>query len=188
MSEPDPAARPAAPASYWEFVETAQARLSERMPQADLDANLTVLSLNRAAQAVTYDLESTLLRPQGWSAASYRLMFVLWNTDELEPSNLARLTGMTRAGVSNLTSALIERGLIARRPSATDGRGAVLSITEAGRAAITEIFRAHNEREAEWAALLTPQERATLQGLLGKLLRESGQLAPRRRYEPKPGS
>jgi len=64
---------------------------------------------------------------------------------------------MTRAGVSNLTSALIERGLIVRRPSATDGRGAVLSMTEAGRAAITEIFRAHNEREAEWAALLTPR-------------------------------
>ena len=149
-----------------------------------MDANRTILSLNRTSQAVTYDLESTLLRPRGLSWSVYRLLFVLWNAGDLEPTRLAELTGTTRASVSNLVKPLVADGLLERRPSPHDRRAAVISLADKGRSIIEEAFADVNRREAEWDRILTPIERDLLVALLQKLLLGGRQIGARVKYEP----
>ncbi|AOP48238.1 MarR family winged helix-turn-helix transcriptional regulator [Streptomyces lydicus] len=71
--------------------------------------------------------------------------------------------------VSRQVRSLVERGLVARRPDPEDRRGSLLTATAAGRAAFENYRR---QRDAELAALLepwSPQDRADLIRLLGRL-------------------
>ncbi|GGN57021.1 MarR family winged helix-turn-helix transcriptional regulator [Streptomyces kronopolitis] len=71
--------------------------------------------------------------------------------------------------VSRQVRSLVERGLVTRRPDPEDRRGSLLAATDAGRAAFAQY---RSQRDAELAALLepwTPQDRADLIRLLGRL-------------------
>ena len=90
---------------------------------------------------VTYDLESSIHRPRGLSWSAFRLMFVTWLAGPVESKTAAKLTGMSRAAVSNLTKTLVGGGLMERTPDERDGRSVQLSLTEKGRSEIGEIYR-----------------------------------------------
>jgi hypothetical protein len=45
-----------------------------------------------------------------------------------------------------------------------------LSLTDAGRTEMVDVFREHNERELGWAGALTEDEQRTLVFLLNKLI------------------
>jgi DNA-binding MarR family transcriptional regulator len=162
--EPD-----AADTGFLSFAETAVNTTVERLPTTDPRAMQLILLLYRITNAVVYDLESTVHRPAGWSWSAFRLVFTLWVSGPLESRQAAQLSGMSRAAVSSLTNTLVASGMLERSPDPRDGRGVLLSLTEQGREALETTFRAHNEREAEWAALLTPEELDTLNTVLGKL-------------------
>lgn len=161
----DPMSRDAAVA----FVGSAVDEAAERMPDIDRDAMQLVLLLHRVTNAVVYDLESTVHRPAGWSWSAFRAVFTLWISGPLEPSRLAERSGMSRQAVSSLIKTLEGDGLIVRSTAARDARSIVLSLTPAGEARIADVFRDHNRRESDWAAVLDPHERGLLIGLLGKL-------------------
>jgi DNA-binding MarR family transcriptional regulator len=151
------------------FVGSAVDETAARIPAIDRDAMQMVLLLHRVTNAVVYDLESTVHRPAGWSWSAFRAVFTLWISGPLEPSRLAERSGMSRQAVSSLTKTLEADGLIERRTAERDARSVVLSLTPLGDERIAGIFVVHNRREAEWAAVLEPQERAQLIGLLRKL-------------------
>ena len=111
---------------FWSFIELAQRRLSEEVGPEYLLATQVLLTLNRAANVVTYDLESAVHRPHGLSWSAFRLMFVVWLAGPVEPKTAARLTGMSRAAVSNLTKTLESADLLRRRPDEHDGRSVQL--------------------------------------------------------------
>src|SRR5690606_37257284 len=133
-------------------------------------ATRLLLTLNRASAIVTYDLESTVHRPRGRSWAGFRLLFVTWLAGPLEPARAATLAGMSRAAVSNLVKTLVADGLMARTPGERDGRSAILSLTERGEREMLEVFAAQNERERQWAGVLTETEQRMLIMLLEKLI------------------
>lgn len=160
---------PEQPVDYWTFVDHVARTLPEAAPDADVEANQLILSLNRASALVTRHLEATVHRPRGHSWATYRLLFVTWLHGPLTPLHLANLSGMTKAGVSNLTGPMVERGLLERRAAEHDGRSRVLALTDAGRDYITEVFEAESAAEVAWAESLTPIERTLLIALLSKL-------------------
>jgi MarR family transcriptional repressor of emrRAB len=186
MSSPDTAAPADASTQstlpdYWSFVETAQRRISEEFPDADLTANRLFLSLNRASSTVVYDFESTIHRPAGGTWSSFRLLLALWVAGPLTPHEVARLTGMSRAAVSNLTGTLVSKDLISREASPDDGRSVLLTLTEEGLAKIRTEFRAQNERESLWANALTEEEQHTLVGLLEKVMAQRSAIGARHR-------
>lgn len=166
---------------YWSFVEAAQRRISEEFPDADLMANRVFLSLNRASSTVIYDFESTIHRPAGGTWSSFRLLLALWVTGSLTPHELARLTGMSRAAVSNLIGTLVNKELISREASPDDGRSVLLTLTDVGLAKIRTEFRAQNERESQWAEALTEEEQRTLVELLEKVMTQRRAIGARRR-------
>jgi DNA-binding MarR family transcriptional regulator len=151
------------------FAGTAVDRTAERLPDIDRDAMAMVLLLHRVANSVVYDLESTVHRPAGWSWSAFRLLFTLWVSGPQEASRAAELTGMSRAAVSSLAKTLAAAGLVERSADPSDGRGVVLALDPTGAERLEATFRLHNRREAQWAALLEPEELAVLNGLLGKL-------------------
>lgn len=156
------------------FAEAALDTTVERLPETDPRAMRLILLLYRLTNAVVYDLESTVHRPAGWSWSAFRLTFTLWVAGPLESRQAAVLSGMSRAAVSSLTNTLTASGVLERSPDPRDGRGVLLSLTEHGRDALESTFRVHNEREAEWAALLSPEELDTLNTVLGKLAAAAG--------------
>ncbi|MGX6601393.1 MarR family winged helix-turn-helix transcriptional regulator [Micromonosporaceae bacterium Da 78-11] len=160
---------------FWSFIELASRRLSTEFGSTHQRATELLLTLNRAANVVTYDLESAVHRPHGLSWSGFRLMFVTWLAGPVEMKTAARLSGMSRAGVSNLTRGLEAAGLIARAPDERDGRSVRLSLTAAGVEKITAIYRDHNEREHAWASGLTEIEQQVLMMLLDKLVANRGE-------------
>jgi DNA-binding MarR family transcriptional regulator len=108
-------------------------------------------------------------------------MFALWLAAPVEARRVAELTGMSRAAVSALVTTLERDGLVARDRAPYDGRAVQLSLTAAGLEAITSDFRAHNDRERDWAAALTTDDLRTLNGLLDKLAAHSANFAARHR-------
>lgn len=162
---------PAGDTAFLSFAQVALDTTTERMPEVDRPAMTMVMLLHRVANSVVYDLESTVHRPAGWSWSAFRLLFTLWVAGPNESRRVAELTGMSRAAVSSLTKTLSAAGLLARDPDPNDGRAVVLSLTEPGSQALQTTFRAHNRREAEWANLLTPDELASLNSVLTKLVR-----------------
>ncbi|MEU2002452.1 MarR family winged helix-turn-helix transcriptional regulator [Rhodococcus sp. NPDC019627] len=166
---------------FWSFIELANRRLSTDYGSTHQLATQVLLTLNRASNVVTYDLESSIHRPRGLSWSSFRLMFVTWLAGPIDAKSAAELTGMSRAAVSNLTKSLVGAGLMERTPDERDGRSVQLSLTERGRREIGEIYREQNEREHAWASVLTEPEQRILVMLLDKLITNRSQFDVRGR-------
>ncbi|WP_033292523.1 MarR family winged helix-turn-helix transcriptional regulator [Amycolatopsis jejuensis] len=178
---PDPVAPPDPDSlDFWSFVALANRRLAQEYGFRHQLATEVLLTLNRASNLVTYDFESAVHRPRGRSWSAFRLLFVVWLAGPMEPSAAARLTGMSRAAVSNLAKTLVGEGLLARTPAARDGRSVQLSLTEGGHAEMLQVFEAQNEREAGWVEVLTEAEQRVLVMLLDKLITARAGFATRR--------
>lgn len=166
---------------FWSFIETANSTLTRKYGFEHQLATEVLLTLNRASNIVTYDLESTVHRPRGWSWSSFRLMFVTWLAGPIEPKRAAELTGMSRATVSNLSKSLIVGGLLVSTPDESDGRSVRLALTERGHAEMVETFAEQNERENAWVSALTEPEQRILVMLLTKLITNRSQFDVRGR-------
>ncbi|MBY4275031.1 MarR family transcriptional regulator [Rhodococcus fascians] len=166
---------------FWSFIAAANAKLAHEYGFEHQLATELLLTLNRASNIVTYDLESTVHRPRGWSWSSFRLMFVTWLAGPIEPKRAAELTGMSRAAVSNLSKTLIADGLLTRTPDETDGRSVQLALTDDGHTRMIDTFAEHNQREHAWTSVLTEPEQRMLVMLLNKLITDRSQFDVRGR-------
>jgi len=166
---------------FWSFIDHAISRASRELPGVDPLAMRLVLTLHRAANMLVYDLESTIHRPRGWSWPGFRVLFAIWLSSPVEAKKVAELSGMSRAAVSALVNTLERDGLVTKARAPHDGRAVNLSLTESGLHAITSAFRAHNEREQEWAGSLSADEQRTLISLLEKLTTHSLQFEVKQR-------
>jgi DNA-binding MarR family transcriptional regulator len=82
-----------------------------------------------------------------WAGLSMREYDVLYTLSKcpgpVRMSELNRHVLLSQPAVSRMVDRLAERGFIARRPDPVDGRGVLLSLTEAGRAVQRRIGRRH---------------------------------------------
>jgi DNA-binding MarR family transcriptional regulator len=82
---------------------------------------------------------------------------------------LGRVLGLTQSGAVRLVDRLERRGLVARRPG-VDGRTAAIALTAAGRRAARRVGATRSAILRESLSLLSPDETARLDDLLGRLL------------------
>ncbi|MCX4965532.1 MarR family transcriptional regulator [Streptomyces sp. NBC_00654] len=111
------------------------------------------------------------------STGRYRLLVDLEDSDgEKSPSRLAKSLGVSRATVTGLVDGLEREGLVARRASTEDGRGAVVVLTARGAQRLRDMAADHFARLQALVGGLTADERGLFLDLLERITQGIGAL------------
>ncbi|PYY36810.1 MarR family transcriptional regulator [Curtobacterium sp. MCJR17_055] len=89
---------------------------------------------------------------------------------ELSPKALLQQTLVTSGTMTNRVDRLAARGLVARRTDPRDGRGVLVTLTDAGRAAVDAAIADLLQAERDILAGLSAGEQDQLAGLLRRLI------------------
>jgi DNA-binding MarR family transcriptional regulator/GNAT superfamily N-acetyltransferase len=119
------------------------------MAQNDLTPRVeSVRRFNRFYTKQIGVLSDHVLKSQ-FSLAEARIIYELAQREKATATELGGELGMDSGYLSRLLGAFKKRGLIARKPSETDGRQSLIWLTEKGRKAFAELnAHSHNEIEA----------------------------------------
>jgi DNA-binding MarR family transcriptional regulator len=99
----------------------------------------------------------------------FTILALLHTNAQATPKQLALALAMPPPNVTVLVDRLVERSLVQRQRSATDGRATNLQLTDAGRELAKRALRVSQGMEAGLLAALSAAERAMLGELLIKL-------------------
>lgn len=153
------------------FEERSDRRVREAVGRGvDLDRFRTSFDLIRLSTRLVQHLESTVHHPAGWSMAGFRVMFCVWVADELEPRDIARLSGLSRAAVSSVLNTLERDGLVERHRESDDRRLVTVRLTDEGAQRLAEAYRHQHQQERRFFESLGADEATELAGQLRKLL------------------
>jgi len=135
----------------------------------NVDTFQGMFQLFRLSALMFNNLESGVHKPAGWSLAGFRVMFILWVAGDLEPRDIARLAGLSRAAISSALNTLERDGLVERRRESADRRLVTVSLTSDGAQRLSTAYAEQNTREAELFASLSADELATLTQLMRRV-------------------
>jgi len=152
------------------FESAAVDAVAVAVPRADLDSLRASLDLIRASTRLVQRLEAEVHTPAGWSMAGFRVMFCVWVGGELEPRDIARLSGLSRAAVSSVLNTLERDGLVERSRESHDRRLVTVRLTADGAGRLVAAYAEQNRVEQDFFASLTGAERSALADRLAGLL------------------
>jgi DNA-binding MarR family transcriptional regulator len=140
-------------------------------PELDVDAIAVIARLARIQAVVTPRLEGVFAR-FGLRSADFALLATLVRLarDSVSQKRLAAELGLSAGTVSLRIDRLVRNGLAVRHADPDDGRGALVSLTDHGRALFEACAPEHLTNTHELLAGLSEPERDQLAMLLGKLL------------------
>jgi DNA-binding MarR family transcriptional regulator len=107
------------------------------------------------------------------SMVEWRTVALLGGFAPLSLKQLAALAALDKSLVSRTVTALVERNIVLRIVSSTDGREVELRLTPEGERLYQGLMRAARQRDAAFHAALSPTEREVLDRLLLKLEAEA---------------
>jgi DNA-binding MarR family transcriptional regulator len=88
----------------------------------------------------------------------------------LSPTRLGKGLMLSSAGITSRLDRLEKRGLVVRLPDPDDRRGVIIELTDRGRELVDAAVDANASSEHQLLSGLEPDERATLEALLRKVL------------------
>lgn len=106
------------------------------------------------------------VQAEGVTVAEWVVLRMLFDVDEIRPSQLSARMGMTRGAISKLADRLLAKALVARRPGGSDGRSHALALTPAGRQLVPRLAGLADDNDAEFFGVLDAGERSRLVDLL----------------------
>lgn len=138
-------------------------------PTSDLDRFFTyrlhrIAKLSDRGSAAAYQAECGLALSEG------RCLAAVGQFEPASVKDLARLANLDKANASRAADNLVQRGLVEKAASATDGRGVALSLTGEGRVLWRRVMKLIARRNAEVFGCLTGAELQLLDGLLDRLV------------------
>jgi DNA-binding MarR family transcriptional regulator len=139
---------------------------------AYLPYRLSVAS-NRASRWVARAYEDRF----GLSIWQWRVIAVLGGADRLTAQDLATATAMDKVTVSRAVGALIDRGFVSRERHQSDGRSALVALTETGRRVYDEIAPVALRHEADLLDGFSREDIERLTELLTRLEKRAEDLA-----------
>jgi DNA-binding MarR family transcriptional regulator len=140
-------------------------------PELDTSPVLVIGRIHRIAAALTPELVQVYNR-HGLGEGDFDVLATLRRQGApyaLTPGELAERTMVSSGAVTKRVDRLAARGLVERRPSASDLRSNRVVLTRAGRRVIDAAMDDHVANEARLLAGLDPDERTALADLLGRL-------------------
>lgn len=133
------------------------------MPTVDLHTNAGLASELRAAvMRLRRRLASERHPDNDLSIGQMVVLGLLVRLGEQTVGDLARVERVQPPSMTRTVNCLESDGYVVRRPHETDGRQVVVSLTEAGRAAVLADRQRRDAWLSQQLASLTPDERATL--------------------------
>ena len=129
-------------------------------------------SLLQAHATLMRRLEADLAQATGLALADFDVLAQLANAGgELRMTELADRALISRSGMTRRVARLVDEGLVRRAKAASDARGVVVALTEAGVARLTATAPVHLRGVAElFVAQLDEQELAALKNALDKVV------------------
>lgn len=124
----------------------------------------TLMKLADRITQIAYEQES------GIPAHEARCLAAIGNFAPLSVKDLARCANLDKAQASRAAQALVEKGLILKESSPTDGRGVVLNLTAQGAEVWMRTMRLVTRRNQEITACLNVEEAHQLDLILDKLV------------------
>ena len=160
------------------FERAALEAVSEAAPSTDLDALRASFDLIRASTLLVQRLEAEVHHPAGWSMAGFRVMFCVWVADGLEPRDIARLSGLSRAAVSSVLNTLERDGLVERSRESADRRLVTVRLTADGERRLVAAYERQNVVERDFFAGLDRERVEEIAGDLARLLERRSDATP----------
>ena len=142
-------------------------------PDLDVSPIGIIGRLHRLAAALTEEL-GEVYRQHELGEGEFDVLAALRRAGEpfeRAPGDLANHTMVTTGAMTKRVDRLEAAGLVSRRPSAVDGRGRVVALTQKGRETIDRAFEAHIANEQRLVEMLDPADRAALEPILAGWLR-----------------
>ncbi|MEJ0042348.1 MAG: MarR family winged helix-turn-helix transcriptional regulator [Rhizomicrobium sp.] len=106
------------------------------------------------------------------TVAEWVVLRTLYPADGATPSRVADELKMTRGAISKLVDRLVAKDLVSRTVSKGDRRWQDVALTPKGRALVPRLAALADDNDAEFFGALSPQERATLERILRKIVRQ----------------
>lgn len=145
-------------------------------PDLDVSPMAVIGRLSRAHRLIDAELGRTFAK-HGLDRASFDVLATLRRSDpphRLTPTGLMRASMVTSGAITQRLDRLEARGLVARTPSESDGRGVQVELTDEGRALIDRALPDHVDNETRVLGALTGPQREELAGTLRTLLESLG--------------
>lgn len=147
-----------------------------RKERPDLDVGPMGLlgRLHRLSTHLGREVEAVLLK-HGLSSSSFDVLATLRRAGppyRLSPGDLLAMTMVSSGTMTNRIDQLEKVGLVERFHNPQDRRSVLISLTERGLAIVEDAVGAHVENQHRLVAHLSEEERAALNGLLKRFLRD----------------
>jgi DNA-binding MarR family transcriptional regulator len=114
------------------------------------------------------------LSNSGVTVAEWVVLREMYDRDEMSPSELAEVIGMTRGAASKLVDRLVVKMLMTRRGRSDDRRFQDIALTLAGRRLVPALAAMADQNDDEFFAPLSLTERKALVSTLRKLAEAHG--------------
>jgi len=156
--------------------------------RSDASAHANSQAVLNALRRVVLALRVWAQEAEGVFKVSGAQLFVLQKLADDQDhtvNGLAQRTLTSKSSVSVVVARLVQRGLVKRRPSPSDGRSAILSLTAAGRAIVERGPESPQSRVLSALSRLPRHDLATLAVLLDEFVAELGlqTMEPRMLFE-----
>jgi MarR family transcriptional regulator, organic hydroperoxide resistance regulator len=142
-----------------------------------------VANMYRASAAVRQHVENSVLREAELTWTGFVVLWVVWIFGEMETRHVAEEAGISKGTLTGVARTLESRGLMVRSPHPTDGRMAMLSMTDAGEELMGRLFPAFNAEEAFVTDRLSTEECDQLAGLLRRVVAQLEDNGEQRRMD-----
>ena len=107
----------------------------------------------------------------GLSRSGFSILFTLSQQKGLVARDIGLVTGLPKNSISRAVSELLQRDLIRRETDAEDRRAKVLALTDDGEVLLRQVVPLFEARQKAMFSALSPEEHATFNRLLMKIIR-----------------
>jgi DNA-binding MarR family transcriptional regulator len=140
----------------------------------DLDvSSVGIIGRLARLRAIIDEEQEAVFAEHGVSNPTFTTLVTLVRINQpggISQRRLADEMGLTPGTVSARIDRLVADGLVTRAPDPADKRGSLVTLTDRGRDLFEAVVPAHLANQVRLLGSLTPDEQATLAGLLRKLL------------------
>jgi DNA-binding MarR family transcriptional regulator len=126
-----------------------------------------------ASNHVSHAFARKILK-HGVTVAEWVVLREMHGRDDMAPSKVAELTGMTRGAASKLIDRLVGKKLVTREGRTDDRRYQDIAPTPAGASLVPTLAALADQNDREFFTVLTKTERDTLLAILKKLVQAHG--------------